>query len=359
MYFRRLHVQGLRSLDDVDLALSTGMNVFVGANGAGKTSVLEAAYLLSHGRSFRAGTRDVLVQRGARRLQVFGEVSLGQRVHRLGLGREDGRWQARVDGSTATSLGQLVRHCAVVCFEPGSHALIAGPADERRRFLDWGVFHVEHDFILQWRRYQRALKQRNRLLRMDVPLSDAQFDAWEAELDVSGTRVDAYRQAYIEGLRERLIAATTVLAPELGALTLRYRRGWTEDRPLGDELRSRRERDRGRGHTTAGIHRADWVPGFEHAPQREHLSRGQEKLCALACVLAQAEFHAACTGDWPVICLDDMASELDDAHQVKVMGYLMQRDAQVLVTGTESSRAIESASPSMFHVEQGRVTPLL
>ncbi|NII10692.1 DNA replication/repair protein RecF [Oleiagrimonas sp. C23AA] len=359
MLLKRLHIQGLRSLSDVELTLGAGMNVFVGANGAGKTSVLEAAYLLSHGRSFRAGTREVLVQRGGSRLSVFGEVQSGALTHRLGLGREGVRWQVRLDGSDAPTLGELVRHCAVVCFEPGSHALIAGPAEERRRFLDWGVFHVEHDFVLQWRRYQRALKQRNRLLRMDVSLGDAQFDAWEAELESSGTAVDAYRRAYLHGFEPELVDICADLLGELGTLQLRYRRGWADDRELGRELRERRERDKSRGHTAVGIHRADWSPVFESAPQREHLSRGQEKLCALACTLAQAEYHAGQKGEWPIICLDDLASELDAAHQVKVVTQLRRHQAQVLVTGTELPTALEDDPGCVFHVEQGTIRPLL
>ena len=158
MKFESLRIAGLRCLEAVSLTPAPGINVFVGANGAGKTSVLEAAYLLSHGRSFRAGSRDVLLKRGANALSVFAEVRAEDgRTRRLGLGREGGRWVARVDGDTAASLGALVQECAVVCFEPGSHDLIAGASDERRRFLDWGLFHVEHAFVNQWRRYQRAL----------------------------------------------------------------------------------------------------------------------------------------------------------------------------------------------------------
>src|SRR5689334_1612611 len=128
MRFERLRVQGLRCLGDVSLDLFEGLHVFVGANGAGKTSVLEAAYLLSHGRSFRSGAREALLQRGRPSLAVFAELggASGAR-RRLGMGREGSRWEARLDG-VEVPLGQLVQACAVVCFEPGSHALIAGPA---------------------------------------------------------------------------------------------------------------------------------------------------------------------------------------------------------------------------------------
>ena len=311
-----LRIVNLRSLANVSLSLAPGVNLFTGANGAGKTSVLEAAYLLSHAGSFRAGSRENLISRGAAGFSVFAEVSLESGAHhRLGFGKEGGKWSARVDGAAASSFGALVQHAAVVCFEPGSHALIAGPSDERRRFLDWGVFHVEQDFLLAWRRYQRALKQRNSLLRQGGLVDLGLLEPWEVELAQSGQAIDAHRVSYLGQLRLHLARYAAALLPELGPVELAYRRGWPEELTLDEALRARRERDLGRGHTTVGCHRADWSIHFEGAPLREHLSRGQEKLTAMAALLSQAALFAANRGEWPVICLDDLASELDRTHQ--------------------------------------------
>ncbi|HEY4293211.1 DNA replication/repair protein RecF [Luteibacter sp.] len=360
MKFEQLRIAGLRCLDGVSVTPSAGINVFVGPNGAGKTSVLEAAYLLSHGRSFRAGSRDVLLKRGGSSLSVFAEVRHADgSLRRLGLGREGGRWLARVGGDTAASLGALVQECAVVCFEPGSHDLIAGPSDERRRYLDWGMFHVEHAFVGQWRRYQRALKQRNALLRTGGGLDPAQLEPWESELASTGESITAFRRRYLEGVLPHIQAFMANVLPELGSFAVRYRPGWDETADLATTLADRRQRDLGRGHTTVGPHRADFSVAFEHAPLREHLSRGQEKLCALACLLGQASLHAEILGEWPVVCLDDLASELDRTHQEWVVAQLLGRDVQVFVTGTEIPSALTEQPVAMFHVEQGSVTALL
>lgn len=360
MKFESLRIAGLRCLDGVALTPSAGINVFTGPNGAGKTSVLEAAYLLSHGRSFRAGSRDVLLQRGAAALSVFAEVRSGDgRTRRLGLGRESGRWQARVDGDTAASLGSLVQECAVVCFEPGSHDLIAGASDERRRFLDWGLFHVEHAFVNQWRRYQRALKQRNSLLRTGGPIDPSWIEPWETELAATGEAISGFRKGYLDRLIPHIQSFMEKVLPELGQFTLKYKPGWDEVADLITTLGDRRQRDLARGHTTVGPHRADFTVAFEHAPLREHLSRGQEKLCALACLLGQAALHAEIKGEWPVVCLDDLASELDRTHQEWVVAQLLGRDVQVFVTGTEIPSALIDQPVTMFHVEQGKVSALL
>lgn len=359
MRLERLHLQKLRCVNDLSLDLAPGFNVLIGANGAGKTSVLEATFLLSHGRSFRSGARDALVQRGAGGLNIFSTVRHDDGVmHRLGLGREGVRWDARLDGENV-ALGQLIRECAVVCFEPGSHALIAGGAEERRRFLDWGVFHVEQEFLATWRRYQRALKQRNSLLRATAVPDEGLFEPWESELARTGILIHQWRRSYLDALLPLLREQAALLLPELGNLELRYRCGWPDDESLVDVLASQRSRDQGRGHTTSGVHRADWSISFELAPQREHLSRGQEKLTALVCVLAQAWLDAQRRGEWPIVCLDDLASELDRGHQVAVVGSLQSTQAQVLISGTELPEVLGQLPIRMFHVEQGQLTPLV
>lgn len=359
MRLERLRIQGLRSLDDAALDFAPGINALIGANGVGKSSVLEAVFLLSHARSFRAGAREALLARGATRLAIYAEIRLADaHQRRLGLGREASRWEARRDGE-ACSLGTLIGECAVTCFEPGSHALIAGGAEERRRFLDWGVFHVEHEFLERWRRYQRALKQRNSLLRSAQTLDETLYRPWEAEMATLAAWLDAHRRAYLAELQPQLLAELAVLLPELGACELRYRQGWAEGLPLDEQLATQRGRDQARGHTSLGPHRADWSLVFEHAPLREHLSRGQEKLTALACLLAQARLYAQQHGDWPIVCLDDLAAELDEAHQAALVEQLLAGQAQVLVTGTSLPAALQSQLQQMFHVEQGRWVPLL
>jgi DNA replication and repair protein RecF len=359
MRIEQLRMRGLRCLSDVGIELDPAVNVFVGANGAGKTSVLEAVFLLSHARSFRTGAKDALLQRGSSQLSIFAGLRHADgRASRVGLGRSGIRWEAKIDGDSV-AIGQLVRECAVVCFEPGSHALIAGAAEERRRYLDWGVFHVEHEFLSGWRRYQRALKQRNSLLRATTNPTDEMFAPWEMELAQSSELIDRQRRTYLELLRPKLRASIRGLLPELGDLELRYRRGWSEEQDLVGLLREQRGRDLARGHTTLGAHRADWAIAFEHAPLREHLSRGQEKLTALACMLAQAELYAECRGEWPIVCLDDLASELDQAHQAAVVAQLTAAQAQVLLTGTELPQALQRLPARVFHVEQGELARLL
>lgn len=353
MVLRQLRIQGLRCLEDVHLAPQPGLNRLTGANGAGKTSVLEAVFLLSRGRSFRSGGAEVLLQRGASQLAIFAEVEgAGGKRHRLGLGHDGKAWQARVDGE-AVPLLSLIAHCAVVCFEPGSHALISGPAEERRRFLDWGVFHVEQDHLGSWRRYRRALRQRNVLLRERA--SPRAFEPWEQGMSEEASLVDAARGRWLARFKPLLADELDLLLPELGKVELSYQRGWEPGSSLAEALAVRRERDMARGYTALGVHRADWRLVFENAPLREHLSRGQEKLVALALVLAQARQYSVDAGHWPIFCLDDLDSELDLAHTQQLLQRIRTCGAQVLTSGTGKPGDVAENEARMFHVEQGRV----
>lgn len=355
---RQLRLENLRAIGQLDVEFGPRWNLLTGDNGAGKTTILEAAFLLSHGRSFRMGAREALLRHGAAGYSVFGTFHGLGAVNRVGLARAGSRTEARLNGANV-GLGELMRHSAVLCFEPGSHELIAGASEERRRFLDWGVFHVEHDFLANWRRYQRALKQRNALLRSGT--GEASLDAWDAELSEAAAPLSAARRRYFDAWSGIATARLAELLGELGEPRLAFDPGHDTDVPLADTLRGRRERDLVRGTTSRGPHRADWSVSFAAAPRREHLSRGQEKLCAFACVLAQAYLFERSAGQWPVVCVDDLAAEVDLTHQVLIVDALEATGAQLLVTGTQPAAVLrERAGPAMmFHVEQGRIQPAL
>ena len=360
MHVTRLEIRNLRRFIDVSLAPATGLNVISGDNGAGKTSVLEALHLMAYGRSFRGRVRDGLVRNGESALEIFVEWNEALRSipRRAGLRHTGQEWAGRLDGADVAQLGDLCAALAVVSFEPGSHALVTGSADIRRRYLDWGLFHVEPGFLSLWRRYARALRQRNSLLKRRV--ADAQLDAWDRELAESGEPLSRDRQHYLEALQPYFSALVTEWVPTLGHCSLDYVPGWRrEDLPLADALLLARERDLATGFTSVGPHRADWRIGLGTLPGREALSRGQAKLTALSALMAQAGHYAESRGEWPIIALDDLASELDRAHQGRVLDWLRRSRAQVFITGTEIPSALNSVDGlARFHVEQGLVERL-
>ena len=358
MRISRLEVRHLRRLVDVAMAPSPGLNLLVGDNGAGKTSLLEAAHLLAYGRSFRGRVRDGLVATGAAALEVYAEwqEETSQRARRAGLRHSGQSWEGRLDGEPVAYLGDLCAALAVVSFEPGSHALVSGGGEPRRRYVDWGLFHVEQAFLPLWRRYARALKQRNSLLKQRI--RDGQLDAWDHELAEVGEPMTHLRQQYLEQLQQALAPISADLAPALGQASVEFLPGWRRDElSLSDALLLARDRDLQAGFTSVGPHRADWRVRHDALPNGETLSRGQAKLTALTCVLAQAEHYVGQRGEWPVVLLDDLASELDRNHQQRVLRRLASGAAQVFATGTELPAFGPGAEPEfmLFHVEQGAI----
>lgn len=356
MVIQRLRLASVRRFAEVELEPAAGFNLLHGQNGSGKTSVLEALHLLAHGRSFRGRVRDGLIREGEPALEVFAEwQAAGGRVRRAGLRHAGGSWQARLDGQSVGHLGELCQALAVVTFEPGSHALVDGASEARRRYLDWGLFHVEPGFLQEWRRYARALKQRNTLLRAGHSLG--QLDAWEHELANAGEALHGFREAHVARLAPVFAATLARLLPDAGHATLALQPGWRrQELPLADALLLARERDLAQGYTSVGPHRAGLRLEMDGL-HSDRLSRGQAKLTALALLLAQATHLAEVDGRWPVLQLDDLASELDHRHQTLLLEWLAGTGAQVFVTGTEIPAAIaELGIPArMFHVEHGTV----
>lgn len=361
MRLTRIDLHQVRRFESLRFEPAPGLNLLTGDNGAGKTTVLEALHLLAYGRSFRGRVRDGLIQTGADALEVFAEWTEqagNPEPRRIGLRHSGASWTGRLDGRDIDQLGRLCQALAVVTFEPGSHVLVAGPAEGRRRLLDWGLFHVEHDSLRLWRRYSRALRQRNALLKSGR--AGADLDAWDHELVDAAGPLGRMREHYVEGLATHLSALTAELLPKIGPVRLRYASGWRRDElALGDALLLARDRDRAAGFTSFGPHRADLQILFDAFPGREALSRGQGKLLALALLLAQAAHLAAARGGWPIIALDDMASELDHRHQGLLLDRLTAAGAQVLMTGTDVPISVTSrrSDLAVFHVEHGLITP--
>jgi DNA replication and repair protein RecF len=352
----QLRVTNLRCFESASFEPGQGVNWLVGQNGAGKTTLLEAAHILSHGRSFRAGGRGAPCRQGAQEYVIQAVLTRHDRTGiRLGLSRKDDRWQARLDGADVASLAPLFGACPVVCFGPESQTLVTGPADDRRGFLDWSVFHVEHASLDVWRAWRRALRQRNALLRSGAP--DRDFEPWEHELVGLAGQIHEARSRCLNSLTPYLTEEAGWLVPELGSFKVDYRPGWNVELGLQRQFETQRSRERERGFTQYGAHRADWSPVFGAIAHREHLSRGQAKAAALVCLLAQAHWLHDRIGEYPLLCLDDLGSELDRDHAGKVVAWLAGRPLQAWLTATSEPDPQTRSMADVFHVEHAGVVP--
>jgi DNA replication and repair protein RecF len=240
--------------------------------------------------------------------------------------------------------------------DPGVHRLIDEGSVRRRRLLDWGVFHVKPEFLVTWRRYQRALEQRNAALR--AGLSQHVVAAWEQELSDTADAIDAARRDYVAHLAQEFTALGSSLLDE--DVQLEYRRGWDAQSTLPVCLHEARDKDRRLGTTTVGAHRADLVIRVDGVLARDRVSRGQQKVLAASLILAQIRALAGVAGQTQTcLLMDDPAAELDVDKLGKLLGAIARIPAQLIISSVTQTGLQGFEIGHLFHVEQGRFTRML
>lgn len=355
MSIARLEIANVRNLQSVSLLPHPQLNLFVGQNGSGKTSVLEALHLLGLGRSFRSGRVRRLINDDASACTVFAAFATGGSA---GIQRaSNGESEFRLDGRSNINLADIAHRLPLSLLDPASFAEMQEGSKPRRAQLDWGVFHVEHRFYPAWVRYQRALKQRNSLLRSGN-ISPLESGVWDRELAETATLLHAFREAHLAVWQPVWDEVVAGFLPGFG-LTLDYAPGWDTAQALDGLLAEAWGRDLERGHTQIGPHRADLRIKLGTAPADEVLSRGQLKLALCALKLSQITVLRQ-AGVQSLILIDDLASELDAGARSRLLAYLAGTGAQTFITAIEAEGLLadlEAAGQGfrMFHVEHGTI----
>lgn len=351
-----LDVTNIRNLKTKELCLGPGFNLFCGQNGSGKTSILEAVNILGVGKSFRTHAIQQLITFGEQCCLVRGMLGSGPS------GKDSTIWLAvekRLNGQNTYRLGEknersiseLTKSLPVQAIDIHSHLVVEGGPLYRRRFVDWGLFHVEQDFLLNWRGLQRALVQRNASLKQrKTPDS-----VWDEAFIKYAMLVDAARRSYVERL-------AVVLVPQLqqmlglNRVSLQYTSGWDVKRGLAAHLLDNAAIDGISGHTSCGPHRGDVVILVDDRPVKEVLSRGQIKVFVCAMLLARTEMLS--NPERALFLIDDLHAELDHSNCKTLVSAIARLGCQAFVTGIEESslcRSTEGFTTNVFHVEQGEI----
>lgn len=366
----KLQTQHFRNLAADPVTFSPSFNLLYGANGSGKTSLLEAIGYLGLGRSFRIKRHQAVVCHGQDKLTVFGALDSGLATsepgdiaHRVGIARDITRkeTQLRVDGAAVRSLSSLAMHLPVSVIDPGVFDIVAGGPANRRQFLDWLVFHVEPSFSSLWQQCQRVISQRNRTLRngtIDESLLrvwDAQYSALAEALSESREKVFRQFKAAFEGILGELEADWCQ------GLKLELYPGWDRNHSLSEVLGNHREQELRMGHTLYGPNRADLRLKYGGRPVAETFSRGQQKTLVILMKIAQGKVLSD-LGKQVTVLLDDINAELDEGHRVILARKLQELKCQVFITSIEhpepdqSWAAGQAPEYRMFHVEHGKLT---
>lgn len=353
----QLVISNIRNLEETSLNFGPRFNVFIGSNGSGKTSLLEAIYLLGAGRSFRARSVQQVIAFGAEQCLVRAKLSehLDYGAGGVWLGVErgvNGDAQYRVGEQNEKSSAELTRLLPVQLIDVNSTSLLEGGPNCRRQFIDWGVFHVEHTFLDNWRLMRRALEQRNASLKRKQKPSAV----WDEAFVKYSTIVDEARRGYVD----KFMAIFTSMLQEMLGMTgvsLLYLSGWGQDRTLSAALEATANIDLAYGYTNRGPHRADLEILQHGRPVKAVLSRGQLKIFTCIMLLARAKLLEKERSS--IFLIDDLHAELDTKSCSLIVDAINAMDCQAFITGIEAellSARLQACETRMFHVEQGRIS---
>lgn len=384
MSVAKLITQNFRNLSGAAIDFHPKLNFFVGDNGSGKSSLLEALFFLGHGKSFRTSKVDALACHEQTNFVV--SIKDGNNCQ-LGLSRDisSGLTNIKIDGERHSRLSVLARNIAIQIVTPESFKLFFGGPKERRRFIDLGMFHVKHSFAKQWKSFNRVLKQRNACIRLNNSTGepDSMLAYWTKQFCQMSIEVANVRQEYTSAVIAELDVWLAILLPDLKSrVTVQYLQGWPQKKQLHDVLASNHEREASYGYSLYGAHKFDVKFLLDKQSLETQLSRGQQKLFLLALTFAQAKLIARVNRVKPILLIDDVGAELDANSRAALSSALEELNCQVVITAIEkevlkpllkrfmfdeaSNVSIENESMKvknteyykMFHVKHGEISQM-
>ncbi|MGZ5051232.1 MAG: DNA replication/repair protein RecF [Methylobacter sp.] len=357
MTLLKLDIHAVRNIQKASIIPSPAINFIAGENASGKSALLEAIYILGRVKSFRSSSikpvinfdRDCLI------VSAQAEQVSGSHFH-LGVQLDGKNVEIRINQQEQTR-SDLAYALPLQLIHPKSYELLDGGSQIRREFLDWGVFNHEQNFLSAWRKFKKALSQRNALLKTKQL---EQLNVWDKEMVYYGTIVDCYRRQYLEKFKPVFLEIIGKFLA-LKGIDLKLVPGWDSTKELSTVLVEDRDKDLRYGFTQSGPHRADFQLLVDNRLARDFVSRGQLKLLVLSLKLAQVQMLVNERGQTGCVLIDDFAAELDVVNRAKLLRFLSEMACQVFITATETVEfgdLSQIENYKMFHVEQGNIKPM-
>ncbi len=358
-----LKLNHFRNYARAELTPASGITVLHGDNAQGKTALLEALYLCCTGRSHRTPRDRELIYWGEECAFVSVACLQTDGTHDVSIALgESARKQVKVNGTAVSRSGELMGHVCGVLFSPEDLSLIKDGPAERRRFIDMELSQIRPAYYYALQRYQRALKQRGKLLRealVNEALAKTLPD-WDEQLAASGASIIEYRRAFAQKLNRAASGIHAQLSLGHEKLDVRYQCSILSDQTgqaLASELLAALEKARAmdikRSVTSVGPHRDDLILTLDGADARAFGSQGQQRSAALSLKLAELEVMKHETGEAPILMLDDVLSELDPSRRRQLLEAL--GGVQTLITCTDPSDLAGAPVGLMLKITNGAI----
>lgn len=358
MLIERLLITNFRNLSALELKPCEGFNLITGPNGSGKTSVLEAVSYLAQARSFRGSSYQYLIKSGTPQFSLYASVmpdTEPQIPVDIGIsrGRLNSSYVIKVNGAVISRLSDLASYTCVQVIHPQGIELITGGPEERRHFVDWGVFYTVPHFSRLYSDYMRALKQRNGLIRLDAP--DSEFAVWDAQLAKLSLEITQLRRKYVADLKAVLEPIVADFLPQF-TFDFNLSAGFDEGADLSAQMAQNLEKERVLGYTSIGCHRADLKVKSNSISAGATLSRGQLKLLVCAMRMSQSLLLKQQTERSCIFLIDDLNAELDKRSQHLLLTHLARCRNQVFITNITPELQLPADSNKIcIELEDGRI----
>ena len=355
------NVSNFRNIEALSFEPSPEVNVIIGENGSGKSSLLEAIYFLSHGKSFRTSKFKAVIQHQKNAMVLHGKKQFNSLQIPVGLQKErSGDTLAKVHGKRCDRMAQLAEVLPVQVITPESFELFFGGPKERRRFLDLGLFHVEQEFYYHWYRFNKLLKHRNALLKQKPHGFEQQIQFWDKEFVTIATKINTLRTTYITRLSNLFFDKIASQIELFKSLTFDFSPGWKAEDDLAEQLSKNFERDAKLGYTSKGPHKADINFLIDGIAVDNFLSRGQLKLLMYALKICQNSLIESETDKQSLFLIDDLPSELSSETKQAVSELLAHSNSQLFISAIDYdsiSAVVEPLNKNMkvFHVKHGKL----
>ena len=343
MFISQFTASNLRALDLITLTPHHNINIILGKNNDGKTSLLEGMYFSSSLKSFKSVMSSSLIKTGKQSTQFLLNVSKSNENLSICIEKKLKGANIVKINDIRSSAKDLFLAFPVLALNFGVENIITGPSDSRRSLLDWGAFHVEHSYIDLYKNFNKALKQRNTVLkRKDV----ANLDYWD-ELYVSyGEQIHSKRSEYFSLLNEHFMEYKTKILniipdayDDIKDSKLTYDQGWNKSMSLQQSINSLREKDLVLKYTSSGPHRSDILFTTNGMTLKDVSSMSTQVINALLLLLSQAKAFHVEHNDKPIILIDDLFFGIDDKNLLLVINLLIDSEAQCFVTAPDLYKA--------------------
>jgi DNA replication and repair protein RecF len=357
LHIERIVIENLRNIAYADISPYNKLNIIFGSNGAGKTTLLESIYLLARARSFRQIKAGSLIKEGNEKLNLYTTLRTeNQSKHKIGLQKSASGTIIKKDGELLKKLSSLAKAIPLSIISPNIQRIIEEDPQQRRRLLNWGLFHVEPNYGNLANRYKKILLQRNNALKD----SYEQIKVWDQQLVKVGEEIDSTMFEYCKKWNQKinaLVEKTQLIEP----ISICLKKGWKEDESFYEALERNGRIDRERGFTSCGPHRSD-IRILQNGKQiRNRFSRGEAKITAVLLLLAQTKILSEFSDELPILLADDLHAELDSDRYSTLINLIEELKLQSFVTTLNfdhTTKDLITDSYQLFHVEQGVISKI-